>query len=163
VSPSYPLDPEQTALAKISRNGSVLHRMGDLGRLDSAGRLWFCGRKSQRIETADGMLPTVPIENILNEHPSVFRSAVVGVGKIGAQTAVACIETAPGHKFSRQLENELARIADGTRYEGVVARFLPYRHFPVDARHNSKIKREDLALWAEKRLARNHSRMKPSA
>ena len=40
--------------------------MGDLGRLDAQGRVWFCGRKSHRIETRDGMLAPVPLENIFN-------------------------------------------------------------------------------------------------
>ena len=30
----------------------VVHRMGDLGRFDAEGRLWFCGRKSHRVRTA---------------------------------------------------------------------------------------------------------------
>ena len=48
---------QATALAKIREtlpDGStrVVHRMGDLGRFDAQGRLWFCGRKSQRVVTA---------------------------------------------------------------------------------------------------------------
>jgi len=42
-----------------------VHRMGDVGYFDDAGRLWFCGRKSQRVETADGALHTEQIEPVL--------------------------------------------------------------------------------------------------
>jgi acyl-CoA synthetase (AMP-forming)/AMP-acid ligase II len=48
-----------TRLAKIvCDDGSFWHRMGDLGYLDTSGRLWFCGRKSHRVRVAveDGRL-----------------------------------------------------------------------------------------------------------
>ena len=44
--------PEATALAKIAAPNDFYHRMGDLGYFDEQGRLWFCGRKSQRVVTA---------------------------------------------------------------------------------------------------------------
>ena len=52
--------PQATALAKIREtlpDGStrIVHRMGDLGRFDAQGRLWFCGRKSHRVRTPLGM------------------------------------------------------------------------------------------------------------
>jgi len=154
VSPSYAGRPEDDAHAKIRDSGRVLHRMGDLGRRDAADRLWFCGRKSDRIETRQGMIPPQPLENIFNEHPAVFRSAVVGVGPPGNARVVACVELEPGHAFSPRLQGELAALADGTCFERVVTRFLPHRGFPVDARHNSKIRRDELAVWAERQCAR---------
>jgi olefin beta-lactone synthetase len=148
VSPVYPDRADETARAKIRREGDILHRTGDLGRIDADGRVWFCGRKSQRIETRAGMLAPVAIENIFNEHPSVFRTAVVGVGPRGAQEPVACVELERGERFSPALEAELVALADATSFKGTVTRFLPHRGFPVDPRHNSKIKREELAAWA---------------
>jgi acyl-CoA synthetase (AMP-forming)/AMP-acid ligase II len=38
------------------------HRMGDVGYLDEAGRFWYCGRKSHRVETAAGTLFTECVE-----------------------------------------------------------------------------------------------------
>ncbi len=148
VSPAYPGRPDATARAKIGRNEDLLHRTGDLGRVDAEGRVWFCGRKSQRIETAAGMLAPVAVENIFNEHPSVFRTALVGVGPRGAELPVACVELERGERFSARLERELVALADATCLKGVVTRFLPHPGFPVDPRHNSKIKREELAVWA---------------
>lgn len=152
VSPAYSHLPEENIRAKIRCDGRVLHRTGDLGRVDSEGRLWFCGRKAHRIETRDGMLPSVPLENIFDEHPGVFRSAVVGIGPPGAQTPVACVELEPGVRFSPRLVAELRARADATPFRDVVGRFLPHRGFPVDARHNSKIHREALAAWAARSL-----------
>jgi len=154
VSPSYDARTEETARAKIRRGGQVLHRMGDLGRRDAGGRLWFCGRKADRIETRGGMIPSVPLENIFNEHPNVFRTAVVGVGTPSDPTVVACVELEAGTPFSAALEHELAALAQGTCFDGIVTRFFPHRGFPVDARHNSKIRRDQLAAWAERQCAR---------
>ncbi|MCW8984555.1 MAG: fatty acid CoA ligase family protein, partial [Thermoanaerobaculales bacterium] len=61
-----------TALAKIADGEAVRHRMGDLGYFDDRGRLWFCGRKSQRVRTAEGTLFTVPCESVFNTHADVF-------------------------------------------------------------------------------------------
>jgi acyl-CoA synthetase (AMP-forming)/AMP-acid ligase II len=152
VSPAYPYLPEETALAKIRCDGGILHRTGDLGRVDSEGRLWLCGRKAHRIETTEGMLAPGCLENIFDTHPGVFRSAVVGVGPTGGQIAVACLELAPGVRFSRALAAELSTLTDATPFGGVVTRFLPHPCFPVDARHNSKIRREELAAWAAQKV-----------
>jgi acyl-CoA synthetase (AMP-forming)/AMP-acid ligase II len=152
VSPAYPDLPEENVRAKIRCDGRVLHRTGDLGRIDAEGRVWFCGRKSHRIETREGVLPSVPLENIFDQHPGIIRSAVVGIGAPGAQTPVACVELERGAVFSPRLVAELRALADATPFRGVVTRFLPHRRFPVDARHNSKIRREELAVWAARRL-----------
>lgn len=152
VSPAYWRRPDETGRAKIARGNQVLHRTGDLGRLDAEGRVWFCGRKSHRIETADGMLASVCMENIFNQHPRVFRTAVVGVGPPAAQVPVACVELERGEILSPRLEAELAALADPTEFKGVILRFLAHPGFPVDARHNSKIRREELAVWAGRRL-----------
>ena len=43
---------EATRLSKIKTNKNLFwHRMGDVGYIDKQNRLWFCGRKSQRIQT----------------------------------------------------------------------------------------------------------------
>jgi acyl-coenzyme A synthetase/AMP-(fatty) acid ligase len=127
-----------------------MHRMGDLGYVDEQGRIWFCGRKAHRLETADGMVPNVPVEGVFNEHPNVVRSALVGVGPRGAQTAVLCVETRGA--WTPEDEREMLALADGTRWQGVVKKVLVHPGFPMDARHNSKIRNEDLQAWAEKQL-----------
>src|SRR5690606_39407334 len=59
----------------------VVHRMGDVGYCDEHGRLWFCGRKTQRVETEQGPLYTEQVEPVFNVHPRVRRTALVGVGR----------------------------------------------------------------------------------
>ena len=40
--------------------GGFWHRMGDVGYLDEQGRIWFCGRKSHRVQTAGGRCSPFP-------------------------------------------------------------------------------------------------------
>lgn len=149
VSQRYEESPEGNSSAKIQDGDRVRHRMGDLGYLDEDGRIWFCGRKSHRLQTAAGLVPSVPVEGIYNEHPDVFRTALVGVGAAGQQVPVLCVELHPGKDFA-SVKPALESMADGTPYADVVKHFAQHSGFPTDARHNSKIRRGDLKTWAER-------------
>jgi acyl-CoA synthetase (AMP-forming)/AMP-acid ligase II len=151
VSREYRDLPEANARSKIRDGARTWHRMGDLGRLDADGRLWFCGRKAHRLTTRMGMIPNIPVEQVYNEHPAVFRTALVGVGPAGDQRPVLCVELEEGRSWSPALEAELRELARGTPWDGVVQAFVPHPGFPTDARHNSKIRNEDLAAWATAR------------
>ena len=151
-----------TRLSKITEtlaDGStrVVHRMGDLGWLDEQGRLWFCGRKSQRVvKDAHTTLCTEQVEPVFNTHPAVARTALVGVGPAGAQRAFVCVELRAGIAAAQwpRIAEELRRIADSGPWRDKIDGFLHYPHaFPVDIRHNAKISREKLAAWASRRLA----------
>ena len=150
----------QTRLAKIHEtlpDGSrrIVHRMGDLGYLDGEGRLWFCGRKSQRVVIdAQTTLCTEQVEPVFNTHPDVARTALVGIGTRGSQRPVLCVELAHGTPASEwpRIEAELRHLADGLVHTAKVAVFLRHpKPFPVDIRHNAKIGREKLARWAAQR------------
>jgi len=150
----------QTRLAKIQEtraDGStrLVHRMGDLGYFDREGRLWFCGRKSQRVVTGDETLCTEQIEPIFNTHPDVQRTALVGIGDRGAQLPVLCVELRGGVRKSEQqrIVDELGRIGAGLTQTAKIKYFLFHREFPVDIRHNAKIGREKLARWATRQTA----------
>src|SRR5690606_7054605 len=128
----------------------IVHRMGDLGYFDADGRLWFCGRKSQRVVTASGTLCTEQVEPVFNAHPDVRRSALVGVGERGAQRPVLCVELRAGVARGRRprIIDELRRLGAGFAQAARVETFLFHPRFPVDIRHNAKIGREKLAAWA---------------
>lgn len=146
--------PVQTNLAKIlDTDGQTLHRMGDLGYFDVSGRLWFCGRKSQRVSSANQLFHTVPIEGIFDSVPGVFRSALVGVGPVGHQLPVVCVEKEKGMFSDQELLRNLASRALLYPQTKDITKFLIHPSFPVDIRHNSKIKREELAVWAAGRLS----------
>ncbi|GAB3511768.1 olefin beta-lactone synthetase [Pseudoxanthomonas daejeonensis] len=150
-----------TAAAKIRETQAgaerVVHRMGDVGYFDDEGRLWFCGRKTQRVEASGGPLHTEQVEPVFNVHPQVRRTALVGVGARGTQRVVLCVELAAGvhaGEFAR-IEAELRARGARHAHAARVERFLQHPGFPVDIRHNAKIGREKLAAWATARLGAN--------
>ena len=128
--------------------------MGDLGWIDKKGRIWFCGRKNHRVITEKKTLFTIPCEAIFNNHPRVFRSALVGIGPQGCQRPVVCIELEPGDsgKDKKNLKTELLALAKTSPITEGIETILFHRAFPVDIRHNSKIFREKLAVWAKKNI-----------
>jgi olefin beta-lactone synthetase len=155
VTHAYLDDPRATSLAKIEREGQVLHRMGDLARRDSEGRLWFYGRKSHRVMLDDGRtLFSVAWEGPIDAHPAIKRSALVGVRVHGRSVPVICVEPwRMGSARERQgWAAEILAIAQDHPHMQGLGHVLWKRRFPVDVRHNAKIRREDLAPWAARRL-----------
>jgi acyl-CoA synthetase (AMP-forming)/AMP-acid ligase II len=148
--------PEHSRLGKIQDGEAVRHRMGDLGYFDDRGRLWFCGRKSQRVLSVDTAHYTVPVESVFNTHPEVYRTALVGVGEPGGQIPVLCVELEPGVATSEQdrIRRELLALGKGFDHTQAVRDVLFHPGFPVDIRHNVKIGRSELARWATPRIAR---------
>ena len=150
-------DAEATRAAKITdrADGSVWHRMGDVGYLDDDGRLWFLGRKSERVETAAGTLFTEAIEPIFNTHPDVFRCALIGLGERGNAEAALVVEPRAGTPKARiaALPGELLALAEQHEATRAVRRvFVHPKKFPVDVRHNAKIHRLTLKRFYEKRV-----------
>lgn len=152
VTKSYFNNDMENGSAKIRDNSEIRHRMGDVGYFDDKGRLWFCGRKAHRVITEKETLFTIPCEAIFNEHPLVYRSALVGVGEKSNQTPVLIVEPCGKIRNRRQFINDLREI--GSRYEHTpqISHFLIHPSFPVDIRHNAKIFREKLAVWAAEQL-----------
>ncbi|HEX6985639.1 MAG TPA: fatty acid CoA ligase family protein [Planctomycetaceae bacterium] len=141
--------PRETALAKIPDGDGFWHRMGDVGYLDGQGRLWFCGRKAHVVETGHGRMFSVCCEAIFNEHPDVYRSALVGIGPKGRQRPVIVVEL---EGFRGPIDADLRRLALANPLTERIDTFLYHKSFPVDVRHNIKIDRERLGRWAAKRL-----------
>lgn len=159
---------DQTALAKIRDRDSIWHRMGDAGYLDVSGRLWFCGRKNHRVITAKKILFTVPCEAIFNQHPEVFRSALVGIGPRTNQRPVIVIEPKSGRMPARgeaagRFAQELLDLGARKELTRDIKEVLFHPAFPVDFRHNAKIIREKLALWVEGRIRGSASSLRPEA
>lgn len=145
-----------TRLAKIQdADGQVIHRMGDVGYFDGQGRLWYCGRKSHRVVLSDGTtLFTEPIEGLFNAHPLVYRSALVGVERVGQMEPVLWVELEPSAKATdkSRLQAELLQLAANNPATQSIQTILFHPDFPTDVRHNSKIIREKLARLAQRKL-----------
>ncbi|MBI1827776.1 MAG: AMP-binding protein [Planctomycetes bacterium] len=148
VTHEYFNQPEATARAKIQDGETIWHRMGDVGYIDEQDRLWFCGRKNHRVETSAGTLFTECVEPIFNEHPAVHQCALVGVGSRGQQVPAIVVEPNRWLVDRRRLKTELAALAMKHSMTSRIRHFLFRRRLPVDVRHNAKINREALAVWA---------------
>lgn len=150
--------PEATIAAKINRDGLIVHRMGDVGYIDAAGLLWFCGRKSHRVELPGVTLYSAPVEEVFNTHMAVFRTALVGATVGDTRVPVLCIELDPETRgknalSEHELFDQLKSLGAKFAHTKGIAHFLIHPGFPVDIRHNAKIGREKLAVWAQARLA----------
>lgn len=167
VTQRYVTRREANALAKIADEEGIWHRMGDAGYLDDQERFWFCGRVVHRVLTPQGPMYPVCCEAIFNEHPSVRRSALVGVGPPGRQRPVIVLEPRAegtarraigrilGARARRRLIEEARAMAAAHPLTASIDTFLVHPRFPVDVRHNAKISRERLAAWAARKLARS--------
>ncbi len=157
---AYVTRTEANALAKIADGDQFWHRLGDAGYLDEYDRFWFCGRKAHRVETTSGTMFTVCCEAIVNQHPAIYRSALVGIGPSGQQLPVMISEPWPGQyprgaQAQQRLLDELYQRAQGHDLTRGISRdhLLLHTALPVDIRHNAKIFREQLVPWAELQLA----------
>ncbi|WP_394203547.1 olefin beta-lactone synthetase [Shewanella waksmanii] len=142
-----------TKLAKMTDGDQHYHRMGDLGYLDESGQLWMCGRKAHRVDAASGKRYfSIPVERIFNTHPQVKRSALVGIDVKGQRVPLLCIELDKSLACSQSatLFQALSELAEQHQQTQGISRFLIHENFPVDIRHNAKIFREKLAVWAQK-------------
>ena len=139
---------QATNLAKIKDEDSFWHRMGDLGYKDSQGLLWFCGRKSHHVKLADRELYTIQWESIFNQHPQVYRTALVEVNK----KAVLCVELDKDSVNPDQKRVIKDLMESAAKNELPIEAVLFHKSFPVDIRHNAKIFREKLAVWAATQL-----------
>lgn len=156
VSNAYRMNQKANDLMKIHEEPRkrIWHRTGDLGRMDAHGRLWFYGRKTQRVVIGNRVLFTIPVEAVFNQHPAVSRSALVGVKQAGRsdKIPVICIELIKNKKRTIYLYEELRSMAAKNTMTREIENFLVHPKFPVDPRHNAKIFREKLSDWAADKM-----------
>lgn len=159
VSPEYYLDPESTRKNKVPDPQGDWHRFGDVGYLDAQGRLWVCGRVSQRVKAADGNVFPLQVEPLFDAHPKVRRSGLVGVPGPAGELPVLCVEVEPdvGKHELAGLHQELLDLAADSEMANTIHAILFKDTLPVDPRHNSKIERGRLAKWAGRRLSGSRS------
>jgi acyl-CoA synthetase (AMP-forming)/AMP-acid ligase II len=140
------------AVQRAARPGPLgdWHRSGDVGHLDTAGRLWVEGRAVHVIHAPAGPITSVPVERTVERALAIRRSAAVGVGPPGQQQLVVVIEDADA--TDGPADSDRAAAVRGVVAEPVAA-VLVARRLPVDIRHNAKIDRGAVASWADDVLA----------
>ncbi len=158
VTRAYENNAPENSLAKIKDGETFWHRMGDVGYLDESERLWFCGRRGHRVLITVANKPktlfTIPCEALFNRDPDIYRSALVGVDSpAGKRVAVIILEPEKncvvGHK---QLLDQARTTAMADPLTKDIKHYLIHEEFPVDIRHNAKIFREKLSVWAASQL-----------
>lgn len=155
VTLDYDALPEATAAAKIpAPAGVIFHRLGDLGYLDAAGRLWFVGRKAETVQTVRGPLYPAQIEPLFDSHPEIRRVALIGSGAPGRQRPCLVAEPINPKIVSnsvecRRLARDLRQLALRHERTTQIKAFYFHPAFPVDVRHNAKIHRLALANWVD--------------
>jgi acyl-coenzyme A synthetase/AMP-(fatty) acid ligase len=135
------------------------HRTGDVGHLDTEGRLWIEGRLPHVVTTADGVVTPVGVEQRVEALDAVSAAATVGVGPAGAQVVVVVVVPAPAPRGAT-LRLAGADLADAVRSASGtdVAAVLVTGRLPVDIRHQSKVDRREVARRAARALAGTRSR-----
>lgn len=126
------------------------HRMGDLGYYDEAGRLWLCGRKSHRVDFMRGdrlerWLPHC-VEGSLNHLEGISRTALVDY----EEGPVLCVELNGNESWTSVFKSLEREVSSSKHLTGLYAA-IEHPCFPVDTRHNAKIKREVLKSWVAER------------
>lgn len=140
----------ETTLAASRPEG--WHRTGDVGHVDTEGRLWVEGRMVHIIRTSAGVVTPVTIEHAAESVPGVAHAAAVGVGPAGTQQVVVVVVGEDTGRTAGLAPLETAAQIRAQIHVDVAA-VLEVPALPVDRRHNSKIDRTRIAAWAERVLA----------
>jgi acyl-CoA synthetase (AMP-forming)/AMP-acid ligase II len=74
---------------------------GDLARQDADGALFIAGRSKELIIRSGFKVYPLEVETVLNAHPAVTQSAVVGRALLdGNEEVVAFVQPAPGSRLA---------------------------------------------------------------
>jgi acyl-coenzyme A synthetase/AMP-(fatty) acid ligase len=124
--------------------------MGDTGYIDDQGRLWFCGRVAHCVIAGDRTYYPIPCEGVFNEHPQVYRSALIRLETSGDIRPGLCVELEARVSADSRQQIQAELLEMGSRFEHTreIREVFFYPAFPVDIRHNAKIDRERLGRWA---------------
>ncbi|HEY1348111.1 MAG TPA: AMP-binding protein [Ktedonobacteraceae bacterium] len=128
VLPGY-VDGRGDEESKFRVDGAIWHRTGDLGYMDTQGRLWLLGRCAAQIKDRLGTLYPFAVECAVSSHPAIKRAAAVQVdGRRILTLELRAHASFPG-------KEALGRAVAQAGFDAIHI----YRHLPVDKRHNAKI------------------------
>lgn len=108
----YLNNPEETAdTLKLHGDGRIWLHTGDLGFMDSEGFIFFKQRIKRMIITSGYNVYPSQIENVIDSHPAVQMSCVIGVkDPYKMQKIKAFVVLRPGYEASDKIKNEIMDI-----------------------------------------------------
>lgn len=136
VGKDYYRNPEAVRENKITdEDGTIWHRLGDVGYLDAKGRIWLVGRVNQLIPFDGRTLYPIQAEAIVHQLPFVEKAALLSQSGrlILAVTPTAWESAKERRTWEEALHQHMA--LNGMPLERVHV----VRKMPVDPRHNVKI------------------------
>lgn len=142
-------DPDGTTA--LFRDGWL--RTGDLGRFDQDGYVWFVGRSKLMIVRRGSNIAPAEIENVLDAHPKVHASVVVGV--VDARDGhVPVAWVAPmGDSAGPDSDTLRAYVAERLAPYQVPVRYLFTRELPRNT--TGKFDRNRLQQLAERAMSKS--------
>jgi acyl-CoA synthetase (AMP-forming)/AMP-acid ligase II len=144
VARNYFANPDAESTNKrVDMEGQLWHRMGDLGHIDVAGRLWLDGRVNTIVMRGGTPIYPVPVETVVATMPFVYRAALIGVPdwKLG-ERSVLIVEFAADAVKPNDWRIQLQALC--AKHGWILDEVYSIRRLPVDARHNSRIDYERL-------------------
>ena len=85
-----------------------IYHTGDIAYMDNDGYFWYVSRNDDMIKSSGYRIGPFEIESVLNTHPSVTESAIIGLpDPIRGQIICAVIHLAEGYTPSYELTKEL--------------------------------------------------------
>ena len=126
------------------------HYIGDMVYIDQNKYYWIGGRKEDIFFYQEQAYYPILIENIFNAHHKVFRSALIQIN----EKPIIIIELNDKCDYQAWINIKQELLALGALYaiSQSITEFHFYKKFPVDIRHNAKIKRDILRQIFRKKL-----------
>jgi len=154
VSREYFNDPDAEARCKVpTGDGRVWHRLGDVGYVDTEGRIYLVGRSNDAVRCGDSRVYPLTVEPVLDTLSFVAKSGIVAVEAGDEPLAVVAYEPSDAVLQGPECLERQQRIRDECVKLGVrVDRVVEVPSIPVDRRHNGKVERQELVRLCLDRL-----------
>ena len=112
--------------------------------LEANGRLWFCGRKVERVLTNDGHSIRIVVKRFLIS----TQGSIVRLIDVAGGMPESLLNPKRGDAIKRGRASfiaDLRELGKNNRHTAKIEHFYFEKAFPVDVRHNAKIHRLSLA------------------
>jgi long-chain acyl-CoA synthetase len=93
-------------------DGRIWLHTGDIGKMDNDGYFYFRYRMKRMIKVAGVAIYPSQIEEVLNTHPEVLDSCVIGIGNPGENQMIKAFVILKKHPEAREIESKKKELLD---------------------------------------------------